>query len=555
MNLLQPLLVNKIISASGSGFPWGPALVLAAIMLVAVLADAVRMFLLSRIAENVVYAYRRRLVRKITTLDMQALDSYRTGDLVSRVGSDTIVVRSAFSTGFVDFVTSIMMFVGAVAIMLYIDWPLFLIVVSVILVVGVVFTYASSKIQTYSLAAQNALGGLSADVERTVLATRTIRSSCAEKTVVDGLTAHAQEVRRNGLSEARAEAILSPVSNLAVQLLFLVIVGVGVLRVSNGSLSIADLASFLILLFMLINPVAQLTNGVVTVRSAMGAMARIQELLDDRDESAPERAVNTRHAGGSSYPPRVPPLNEPNVDSTLRFEDVSYRYSPNRPVLQDASFIVEEGSRTAIVGSSGAGKSTVLSLLEAFYPPESGTISFGATDITSMAKADLRTRISYVEQDAPILAGSVRENLLLGAPDATDEECLEALASVNLAERFTTANGLDTELGERGVRLSGGERQRLAIARCVLRKSEVMLFDEPTSSVDSMNEKAILDVLNSTSRRATILVVTHRLSSIAAFDSIIVMHEGRIMGQGAHNELLRNCPHYAEMVRLQTVSS
>ncbi|MGD7001963.1 ABC transporter ATP-binding protein [Corynebacterium halotolerans] len=206
---------------------------------------------------------------------------------------------------------------------------------------------------------------------------------------------------------------------------------------------------------------------------------------------------------------------------------------------------------TALVGPSGAGKSTSLALLERFYDPTGGEIRVDGHPITGISRASLRAAIGYVEQDAPVLAGTVRYNLHLADPDATDQECWHALDQVNLGGRFRGAEGLDTPLGERGISLSGGERQRLALARVLLSDAPIMLLDEPTAAVDSHNEQLILDAIAATAKDRTLIVVAHRLSTVTDADQIIVMEDGRVNSRGTHHELLRTSPLYRDLASRQ----
>lgn len=230
---------------------------------------------------------------------------------------------------------------------------------------------------------------------------------------------------------------------------------------------------------------------------------------------------------------------------------MSFAYRPGHPVLREVSFGVPVGTTTAIVGPSGSGKSTLLSLVERFYDLDAGRIELGGGDIRELDRAALRRTLGYVEQQAPVLAGTIRDNLLLAAPEASDEQCSDVLRQVNLHERFEAADGLDSVLGDHGLQLSGGERQRLALARVLLTDAPVLLLDEPTASVDSRNEQLITDAIAAAAGRRTLLVVAHRLSTVRAADQIVVLDGGVVDGVGTHSELLETSPLYRDLAQRQ----
>jgi ATP-binding cassette subfamily B protein len=221
-------------------------------------------------------------------------------------------------------------------------------------------------------------------------------------------------------------------------------------------------------------------------------------------------------------------------------------------VLKGVSFKIERGSRVAIVGPSGAGKSTVFSLMERFYEPTGGGILLDGQPVQAMTRSDLRAQIGYVEQDAPVLAGSIRENLLIGAPDATEKDLKRVLNEVNLTKVLKRdKRGLDAEVGEQGIMLSGGERQRLAIARTLLSAPPIMLLDESTSSLDGLNEQRMREAIDAVAKNRTMIVIAHRLSTVVDSDQIIVIAGGKVIGRGTHKQLLRSTPLYKELAATQ----
>jgi ABC-type multidrug transport system fused ATPase/permease subunit len=255
---------------------------------------------------------------------------------------------------------------------------------------------------------------------------------------------------------------------------------------------------------------------------------------------------------GSSAVNGVGALPRPgSMPAALSFHGVSYGYS-DVPVLREVTFTVPRGSKTAIVGPSGAGKSTLLSLIERFYEPDSGTIRLAGVEVSTMTRAQTRSNIGYVEQDSPVLAGTIRENLLLGAPDADDAACAAVLASVNLTPILRRdPAGLDAQVGEDGILLSGGERQRLAIARALLSSPQLLLLDEPTASLDGRNERALREAIDAVAQDRTLIVVAHRLATVVDADQILVLEHGEVQAVGTHLELVDSSPLYRELAAHQ----
>lgn len=549
LSLAQPVLVNRVIGSIGTGRSPAPEVtVLVLLVLGAGLVGAVQQYLLERTAEGVVLSARRRLVGQLLRLPVREHDSRRTGDLVSRVGSDTTMVRAALTGGLVEALGGALVFTGALVGMALLDPLLLGITLGVVLVAVVAVVAASARIQSLTRSAQEAVGRLAAGVERALSAVRTIRAGGATDREIARLEDEAVSAYGFGVRVAGVGAVLWPISGLAVQGSFLAVLGVGGYRVASGALAVADLVTFILFLFMMVMPLGQFFSAVTTVRTALGALGRIQEILDlpreDADDEAPERTGPAPRTGTGPAADRRP--------AELVLDEVTFAYGAERPVLDRLSFTVPAGSTTAIVGPSGAGKSTLLALVERFYDPAAGSIRLDGTDVRAMSRADLRARIGFVEQDAPVLAGSLRENLVLAAPEADEESCRAVLDAVNLLERVRShPDGLDATVGDDGAGLSGGERQRLAIARALLADTPLLLLDEPTASLDSRNEKALQAAIRSAAAGRTVLIVAHRLSTVAGADRIVVLDRGRVTAVGTHEELLGTSELYRELARHQ----
>lgn len=550
-SLAQPLLVNRMITAVGNGDPFGGAVAtLVGLVIGAGVVGAGQQFLLERTAEGVVLSARRRLVRHLLRLPVREYDTRRTGDLVSRVGSDTTMLRAVLTGGLVDALGGALIFAGSLVAMALLDLALLGITVAVIAVAVVSVVVASARIQTLTQASQAAVGEVAAGVERALSAIRTVRAAGATERESQRIEADAEAAYDLGVQLARLGAILWPVSGLAVQGAFLAVLGVGGYRVAAGTLSVADLITFILFLFMMLMPLGLAFSAISTVRSALGALARIQEILElaTEDDGAQPVAAGAPQPRGSADDARA----DAAPDALLAFEGVSFRYRAGEQVLADVTFAVPVGSTTAIVGPSGAGKSTLLALVERFYEPEAGTIRFDGDDVRDLTRAGLRSQVGYVEQGAPVLAGTIRENLLLAAPETSDDRCREVLRSVNLLARIEQhGEGLDAVVGDAGAGLSGGERQRLAIARALLSDAPLLLLDEPTSSLDGRNELAMREAIATAAVGRTVLIVAHRLATVAEADQIVVLDAGRVVAIGTHAELLDSSDLYRELASHQ----
>ncbi|QIM17302.1 ABC transporter ATP-binding protein [Leucobacter insecticola] len=580
-SLVQPVLLGQIITRVEAGQALGWLLgVLVSIVLVDAVLSGLQHYVLQRMGEGVVLHSRKRLIAKILHLPISQFDRRRTGDLVSRVGSDTTLLRAVLTQGFVEAISGLLVFVGALIGMLVIDPVLFGITFGVILLALVVVVFVSSRIRPAVARSQEKVGDLAAQVDRSISSIRTIRAAGAAEREQRATEGDATEAYLLGVKVAKISAFIVPVSFLAVQISFLVVLGLGGYRVATGSITIAQLVTFIIFLFLMIMPLGQAFGAISAVNQALGALGRIQEISNLPSETDNDAQLSPLG--------RIMPLGEVQREDApaISFTDVRFTYrsaAPDRadarelvrrgtrrdteaappkiietPVLHGVSFEVPRGSRVALVGPSGAGKSTILGLIERFYDPESGFVSLHGADIRTIERGELRAQLGYVEQDAPVLAGSLRDNLRLGAPEATDAACERVLRAVNLgglldrtAESTPLTSALDLQVGENGVMLSGGEKQRLAIARALLTAPPILLLDESTASLDGLNERLMREALDSVSTGRTLVVIAHRLSTVVDSDKIVVLDEGRVIGEGTHAELIESTPLYRELAQHQ----
>lgn len=579
-SLAQPLLVGQIITVVESGGVLGILVwVLIALVVAGAILGGVQHYLLQRIGTSVVFSARRTLVRRMLRLPISEYDRRRTGDLVSRVGSDTTLLYAVMTQGLLDALSGAVIFVGSIIGMLVVD-PLLLgltlLVVLLALGSGVLL---SSRIRPASKEQQDRVGDLASAVERALSAIRTVRAANATQRETEAILVEAEAAKRAGFKVARISAMVVPIGGIAIQVALLVVIGVGGLRVASGEVTIASLVTFILFLFMLVGPIGSVFGAVNSVNQALGALGRIQEITalpgeTDRDAALePAAPVATTAAirfddvrftyavpvaeSDGSVAPASPAATKPSISGGSHLQSVALVTEKpptpeTREVLKGVTFEVPRGSRVALVGPSGAGKSTIFALVERFYDPDSGVVRLDGRDVRGLARDDLRAQIGYVEQDAPVLAGSLRDNLRLSAPDATDEQCVKVLRDVNLGGVLDRdPAGLDAPVGEDGIMLSGGERQRLAIARALLAAPPILLLDESTSSLDGLNEQLLREAIDAVAVDRTLLVIAHRLSTVVDSDAIVVLEHGEVIGVGTHSELVQSTPLYRDLAKHQ----
>ncbi len=558
--LALPLVVRELIGNLGGG---GPVAGLVVAMSVLVLANAaigaLGSYVLHRTAESVVLQARHRLIGRLLRLRLSAVERHEPGDLMSRVTADTTLLREVTTDSLVGGITSLLALAATVVMMGLMDLTLLAVTLLALALAVVVIGLVVPRIHRAARHAQESVGVMGAALERMFGAFRTVKASGAEDREGDRVRAAASEAWRASGRAGKWEAVAGNTGGLAVQAAFIAVLSVGGARVASGAIDVGTLVAFLLYIYYLMPPVNQLASAVSQYQVGAAAVARIQEAealpieYIDPQPHPPARSMRSERpvvADGSGPSPVDGP-------AAVAFEGVSFRYDPQLPVVHDeVSFTIPPGGMTAFVGPSGAGKTTVFSLIERFYQPDTGRVLLDGIDIRSWPLTDLRAAIGYVEQDAPVLSGTLRENLLFGAPGAGDDELQQALRTTRLAAMIDALpDGLDTTVGHRGMKLSGGERQRVAIARALLRRPRLLLLDEATSQLDAVNEAALRDTIADAARSTTVLVVAHRLSTVTLADRIIVMDAGRVCATGTHRELVATNPLYAELAATQFLAT
>ncbi|MEW2305437.1 ABC transporter ATP-binding protein [Streptomyces sp. NPDC006655] len=541
--LLLPLVARGLIDdLSHDRSITGKLLAMAALVVGNAAVGALGSYVLRRTAESVVLGARRTLSSYLLRLRITAVDRTEPGDLMARITSDTTLLREVTTDSLVALGTGGLTLVATVVMMGVVDPVLLAVTLVVIAAAGTVLGTIVPRINRASRRAQDAVGVMGASLERVLGALRTVKVSGAEHREEQALHAAAEESWRQSVRAAKWSAAAGNTAGLAMQLAFITVLAVGGARVATGAIGVGTLVAFLLYVFYLMQPIQQVVGAITQYQSGAGALARIQEAL--RLPAEPLSAPAELPSAGA----------EP---AAVAFTDVRFRYADDLPyVHHGVSFDIPARGMTAFVGPSGAGKTTVFSLIERFYDPESGTIAVDGRPLDAWELPLLRSAIGYVEQDAPVLSGSLRDNLLLGNPEADEDAVARVVKTTRLDGLVARLpEGLGTLVGHRGTKLSGGERQRVAIARALLRRPRLLLLDEATSQLDAVNEAALRDTVADVARSTTVLVVAHRLSTVTMADRIVVMDAGRVRAVGTHRELVAADPLYAELAATQFLAS
>ncbi|MFI2370956.1 ABC transporter ATP-binding protein [Streptomyces sp. NPDC018833] len=539
--LAVPLMVRDLVEAlSGTRGLLVPVALMTTVAIAGALSATTSGYLLSRIGEQMILRLRSRVMDHTMRLPLREVRTQGPGNLVARVTSDAMMLRSVIDVGAIQLPLSIITVLATLVVMSVLDWVLVLITVGSFALAGAVIGLVIVRVRRSIVAQQTALGELAQRFTATLAALPTIKAYRAEEHATASLAQDATGLTESTLFSARLQSLIGPVMGLGQQIALVSIILGGGARMASGNLSMPDFTAFLLYLLQLVAPVAIVASSISQLQAGLAARTRFDELL-----SLPQEAGDT----ATTAP--VPAEGAPAVE----FSDIAFGYD-DEPVLGNLTLSAPRRGLTALVGHSGAGKSTVLTLIERFVHPDKGTIRVLGHDVQDWPLNDLRRRVAYVDQSFTLLEGTVRDNLLLGCDAAPgDDVLLNALHSVALRDEvLRLPDGLDTLLG-RATDLSGGQRQRLALARVLLTDADVVLLDEPTSQLDSINEQRLRDLVTRLAQDRSVIVVAHRLSTVQHADHVLIMESGHALDAGTHQELLARCPQYQDLVRNQQWSA
>ncbi|MGW3479178.1 ABC transporter ATP-binding protein [Streptomyces althioticus] len=527
--LAQPWMLGRLIKAVALDEPiaW-PVTFIALFFIADAALSAGHAYAIGRAGENIVFEARSILGGRLLRSQIPHFSRLEHGDVFSRTVSDTSIACLIIAQALAQVVTSVFMVIGGIVLMASLDWKLLLTTLGCLGLASVTALLLARQVRIAALQNRQNIGAFGSGLQRVLGAITTVKASRAEGREAEQLTRLADRARRSGIRVTGFSSLLTPMMNVGTQLSLAVVITWGMARVATGSLTPADLTAFVMYLFYLVAPLVMLFMSIAQIQQGRAAIQRVTELGTIPQEEQEEQEEQ-EHASVVESAPAV------------SFESVGFAYHENAPVLRDVSFTVPRRGLTAIVGASGTGKTTTFQLIEGFHRPDTGTIRVAGHDIATLPLARLRSLVGYVEQDAPLLRGTIRENLTYANPDADEADIARALRLASL-EDFVAAlpDGLETELGERGAGLSGGQRQRLAIARTLLQRPKLILLDEVTAHLDSATEAALRDAIVEAGRDCAVLAIAHRLSTIVQADRIIVMEEGQVRATGTHRELMES---------------
>jgi ABC-type multidrug transport system fused ATPase/permease subunit len=542
VGLVQPLIAMDVIDTLAANESLTrPLLYLSAVVVVGGALSALGPYLMQIAGQDVVLTVRKQLIGRLVRLQVAEVDRLKPGDLVSRLTSDTNLLRTVASTTVIGGVTDSFMILGGIGLMAWLDPVLFGTTMAMVAMVTVMMLFIMPRIQNATVDSQKALGDMGSLLERIFSAFRTVKASGAEDHEIARLDQAATTARDKGVKASFWEALAGVAAFMPVNIAFLLVLGVGGARVASGAMEVGTLIGFLLLLFYLMGPISGLVASLSQLQTGLAAIHRVEEVANLDSEAAQDEPRGTVAAG----PARVV------------FEDVTFRYAEDLPFVHHGVTFASSGrGLTALVGPSGAGKTTVFSLIERFYPATTGSVSVDGIDVRDWPLEDLRGVIGYVEQDAPVLDGTLRENLVMANQHASEAEIEDVVKTARLTELVEKLpDGLESRIGYRGTTLSGGERQRVAIARALLRKPRLLLLDEATSQLDAANEASLKQVMLDAAEFTNVLVVAHRLSTVTSADQIVVFDAGVVRAVGTHAELVENDDLYRDLAASQLLTA
>lgn len=504
-------------------------------MLISVISSIV----IENVGETTVKRLRSKLWTKLLFLPISFFDNSNTGDLMSRTTNDTQGIREFISSRLATFITSLITVIGTFVIMITIDWKLAILLCTSVPIAVSVSILIGSKEYKVSKLLQDTYAIWQSDIYRILSEIRLVKSSVAEDTEIKLGNQAINNIKNLRMQEAKINAIVNPFSHTLVILLLIINVGYGGLRINTGTLTTGAFVASLSYLFRLTQPVHEVLQFYTCYQKFLGSFQSLHNILSISNECVIYRSGITDSESVS-------------LDCSLCFSNVSFHYEKESQILNNISFEAFKGQILGIVGPSGAGKTTIFSLIERFYELTNGTIFYNGKDINSYNLYEWRKRIAYVFQDSPMMFGTVRYNLTYGTENCTQEDIDGAIDNANLRMLIESLPyGIDTEIGDKGVKLSGGERQRLAIARAMIRNPDILLLDEATSHLDSESEKLVQESLDKLMAGRTTLIIAHRLSTVKNATKIIVLENKTISGMGTHDELIRSNELYRKFVQQQ----
>lgn len=536
VSLLIPLLTKQLVDGFSMSNLSGTQIgLIALVFFVQAGLSAYATYALNYNGQKIISGLRELLWKKLIKLPVSYFDTNASGETVSRVTNDTMVVKELITTHISGFITGIISVIGSLTILFIMNWKLTLLVLVVVPLAALILVPIGRKMFSISRETQDETARFTGLLNQILPEIRLVKASNAEDVEYGRGKMGISSLFKLGVREAKVQSLVGPLISLVLMAALVAVIGYGGMQVSSGELTAGALVAFILYLFQIIMPMGQITTFFTQLQKSIGATERMIEILAEEEEDT----VTGKQIENAHLP--------------IQLDRVSFGYKPDQLILKEVSAVIEAGKVTAIVGPSGGGKTTLFKLLERFYSPTAGTIRLGDEPVDTYSLESWREHIGYVSQESPLMSGTIRENICYGLErDVTDAE-IEKAAEMAYALNFIKElpNQFDTEVGERGIMLSGGQRQRIAIARALLRNPSILMLDEATSSLDSQSEKSVQQALEVLMEGRITIVIAHRLSTVVDADQLLFVEKGEITGRGTHHELMASHGLYRDFAEQQ----
>ena len=539
--LLIPLFTGRLVDKfSTNNINWNIVVLFASIFIINALLSGLGIYLLSKIGEKMIYGIRSLLWEHMIKLKMPFFDKNESGQLMSRLTDDTKVINDFISQKLPQLLPAIITLIGSIIMLFIMDWQMTLLTFIAIPIFMGIMIPLGRRMQKISKHTQAEIANFSGLLGRVLTEMRLVKISNTEQKELNNAHYNLNEIYKLGLRQAKIVAIIQPISSVIMLLMIAIILGFGAIRIATGAITAGALIAMIFYVMQLSMPLMNLSTLVTDYKKAVGASQRIYEIMQEPVEPMEQ----------------LKPIANINIENgALEFNNVEFKYDV-KTILDHVSFRIPQGDISAFVGPSGSGKSTIFNLIERMYDIDNGDITYGNKSIYDIPITNWRSKIGYVMQSNSMMTGTIRDNILYGINrNVSDEELIKYAKLANCHDFIMQFDeGYDTLVGERGLKLSGGQRQRIDIARSFVKNPDILLLDEATANLDSESEQKIQEALEVLMKGRTTIVIAHRLSTIKKAGQIIFIDQGRVTGEGTHDELMKYHEKYHQFVTTQNIN-
>ncbi|GAF64133.1 ABC transporter ATP-binding and permease protein [Bacillus sp. TS-2] len=539
--LIVPLLTMNLVDiVATSSITWNSISTLILVFVLQAIMSGFSIYTMYYVGQKMIAGLRADLWSHILRLKVPFFDRNTSGETMSRMTNDTNVIKDFITMQVIPFISGVISIVGSIFLLFIIDWKMTLLMLIIVPLAVFIIMPLGSKMLKISRSLQNETATFQGELGRVLSDIRLVKASNSEK-MEEGMGKNKiSNLYRDGMKEAKIQAFVSPSMMSVMMFVLVLVIGYGGVRVASQTLTSGELVAIILYLFQIVIPFTSLAVFFTEFQKALGASERIQGIFSEEQESLSfEEPIDSQ-------------VHHYSDEKELQFKSLDFSYHTKQQILRNVTFTASAGKVTAFVGPSGAGKTTIFSLIERFYEPNAGGIYYDSLSIQQLPLYEWRKRIAYVSQESPMMNGTIYDNLVYGLAETSELSIEKALEQANLTDFINSlTQGIQTPVGERGVKLSGGQKQRIAIARAILRNPEILLLDEATAHLDSASEQLVQEALNELMKGRTTFVIAHRLSTVRHADQIIVMEKGQISGRGTHEGLMREHDFYQKLVKQQ----